>query len=130
MQLKKNQVNNNIALTLTEKTTISNPVYLFGFEAQQRKVKYYCICQDVAPTSQKDRVNLFNITEGINDPLNSSLILGLQGRYNYFIYEQVSTTNLDPTGLTIIERGLMTLKGTQASNYKSYEFDVEYKVYE
>ena len=130
MQLKKNQVNNNIALTLTEKTTISDPVYLFGFESQQSKVKYYCICQDLAPATQKGRVNLFNITEGIDDPLNSSLILGLQGRYNYFIYEQVSTTNLDPTGLNIIERGLMTLKGTQASNYKSYEFDVEYKVYE
>ena len=130
MQLKKNQVNSNITLTLTEKTTISNPVYLFGFESDQTKVSYYCICQDLATTAQQERYNLFDITEGIDDPLNSSLILGLQGRYHYFIYEQASTTNLDPTGLTIVERGIMTLKGDQISNYKSYETDVTYKVYE
>lgn len=130
MQLKKNQVNNNIALTLKEKTTIDNPVYLFRFESDQTKVSYYCICQDLATTAQKDRYNLFDITEGINDPLNSKLILGLQGRYHYYIYEQVSTTNLDPTGLDIVERGIMTLKGDQVSPYRSYEIEVQYKVYE
>ena len=39
MQLKKNQVNNNITLTLKEKTTIDDPVYLFRFESDQTKVK-------------------------------------------------------------------------------------------
>ena len=130
MQLKKNQVNSDIVLTLTEKTTIDNPTYLFGFESDQTKESYYCICQDLATTEQKVRYNLFDITEGVNDPLNSSLVLGLQGRYHYFIYEQASTTNLDPTGLTIVERGIMTLKGDQISPYRSYESDVKYKVYE
>jgi hypothetical protein len=131
MQLKKNQVNSDIVLTLKEKTTITDPVYLFGFESDQTKVSYYCICQDLATTAQKKRYNLFDITEGINDPLNSKLILGLQGRYHFYIYEQATgSTNLDPTGLTIVERGIMTLKGDQVSNYKSYETDVTYKVYE
>ena len=130
MQLKKNQVNSNITLTLAEKTTIVNPVYLFRFESDQTKVSYYCICQDLATTSQKVRYNLFDITEGVDDPLNSSLILGLSGRYHLYIYEQSSTTNLDPTGLDIVERGIMTLKGGQASPYQSYESDVTYKVYE
>lgn len=130
MQLKKNQVNNNISLTLKEKTTISNPVYLFRFQSDQTKEDYFCICQDVAPLSQQNRVNIFNITEGISDQLNSKLILGLQGRYHYFIYEQSSTTNLNPIGLDIVQRGIMVLKGTQASKYVSYETDVKYKVYE
>ena len=81
MQLKKNQVNNNISLTLKEKTTISNPVYLFRFQSDQTKDDYFCICQDVAPLSQQNRVNIFNITEGISDQLSSKLILGLEGRY-------------------------------------------------
>ena len=36
MQLKKNQTNSDIVLTLTEKTTIDNPTYLFGFSFQYR----------------------------------------------------------------------------------------------
>lgn len=130
MQLKKNQLNSNVTLTLKEKTTITNPVYLFEFNSDQSKESYFCICQDLATATQQERYNLFDITEGVSNPLNSSLILGLQGRYHYFIYEQSSTTNLDPTGLTIVERGIMTLKGDQLSNYVSYETDVTYKVYE
>ena len=130
MQLKKNQVNSNITLTLTEKTTITDANYLFQFTSDQTKEDYFLICQDLATTEQKKRFNLFDITEGVDDPLNSKIILGLTGRYHYYIYEQVSDTNLDPTGLTIVERGIMTLKGTQDSNYISYEFDVKYKVYE
>jgi hypothetical protein len=130
MQLKKNQVNSNITLTLTEKTTIVDANYLFQFTSDQTKEDYFLICQDLATTEQKKRFNLFDITEGVDDPLNSGIILGLTGRYHYYIYEQVSDTNLDPTGLTIVERGIMTLKGTQDSNYISYEFDVKYKVYE
>ena len=131
MQLKKNQTNSNVTLTLSEKTTITNPVYLFRFESDQTKVSYYCICQDLATTAQKQRFNLFDIIEGVSDPLNSSLILGLQGRYHFYIYEQATgSTNLDPSGLNIVERGQMTLKGDQLSNYKSYETTVEYKVYE
>ena len=130
MQLKKNQTNSNITLTLTEKTTITDANYLFQFTSDQTKEDYFLICQDLATTSQKARFNLFDITEGIDDPLNSSIILGLEGRYHYYIYEQVSATNLDPAGLTIVERGIMTLKGAQDSNYISYEFDVKYTVYE
>ena len=131
MQLKRNQINSNITLTLKEKTTITDPVYLFRFESDQSKVSYYCICQDLATTAQKVRANRFNITEGTNDPLNSKVILGLSGRYHYFIYEQATgSINLDPTGLTIVERGIMTLKGDQVSNYRSYENEVTYKVYE
>ena len=130
MQLKKNQTNSNITLTLTEKTTITDANYLFQFTSDQTKEDYFLICQDLATTEQKKRFNLFDITEGVDDPLNSKVILGLSGRYHYYIYEQASDTNLDPTGLTIVERGIMTLKGTQDSNYISYEFDVKYTVYE
>ena len=130
MQLKKNQVNSNITLTLTEKTTITGANYLFQFTSDQTKEDYFLICQDLATTEQKKRFNLFDITEGVDDPLNSKIVLGLSGMYHYYIYEQASDTNLDPTGLTIVERGIMTLKGTQDSNYISYEFDVKYTVYE
>jgi hypothetical protein len=45
----------------------------------------------------KDRYNEFVFTEGTNLPLVGELILGAGGQYEYFVYEQTSSTNLDPT---------------------------------
>mgnify|MGYP006410520299 CR=1 FL=1 len=45
-----------------------------------------------------------------NDTLNGSLILGKSGYYEYYIYEQTSATNLDPTLSTgLVEQGKMRL---------------------
>ena len=56
------------------------------------------------------RYNTFTFTEGANDAVNGSLLLGAGGQYEYFVYEQVTgSVNLDPTGLTLVESGLMEL---------------------
>lgn len=99
---------NIVALTLTEKTTITNAVYLFEFENNQTHVKYYCIAADTSLF--KDRYNLFTITvqNTTPDPLLGQIKIPLGDEYNYKVYEQVSATNLNPTGLTEVERGYMT----------------------
>ena len=61
MLLKKSTTNSDIALTLTEKSTLSEPIYLFEFINGLQKVSYTCICADSATATQKARVNLFNI---------------------------------------------------------------------
>ena len=111
IKLEKNTTNTNIALTLTEKVTISNPYFLFEFTKDMTDVSYYVICADTSTETQ--RYNLFSLTEGGADPTNGNVTLGLEGFYKYNIYEQASSTNLDPSGLTIVESGKMRLGGTE-----------------
>ena len=111
IKLEKNTTNTNIALTLTEKVTISNPYFLFEFTKDMTDASYYVICADTSTETQ--RYNLFSLTEGGADPTNGNVTLGLEGFYKYKIYEQASSTNLDPSGLTLVENGKMRLGGTE-----------------
>ena len=98
----------NFVNTLYELSQLTDPNYLFEFESDQTKVKYYTIITDVS--TNKPRYNEFNFQEGlINDPTNGNLILGSAGFYNYKVYEQSSSSNLDPTGLNEVEQGKMKL---------------------
>ena len=132
IKLKKGEETENVALTLTEKTTISSPSYLFEFTSDSTKQANTCICADLSiEGAQRDRANLFNITEGVDDRLNSSLILFNAGRYHYTIREQESTTNLDPDlSGDIIERGIMLLADFETSQYLQHEINVIYTVHE
>lgn len=103
-----NSTSTTFAVTLQEKTTLTNPVYLFHFKNDTSNSNYYVIISDTS--TQKQRFNLFTFTEGVNDALNGSLILGKSGYYDYFIYEQSSSTNLDPNNSTgLVEQGKMRL---------------------
>ena len=130
MNLQKATTNENVGLTLAEDTTIANPVYLFEWQNDQTKVKYYAICQDVSIAGPaRERSNLFDITLGVDDPLNSSLILGNVGRYHYFIYEQTSTTNLDPAlsdNTTPISRGTCNVFDDEVSQYNAHQITITY----
>jgi len=130
VNLQKATTNDNVGLTLAEDTTITNPVYLFEWQNDQTKVKYYAICQDVSIAGPaRDRSNLFDITLGVDDPLNSSLILGNVGRYHYFIYEQTSTTNLDPAlsdNTTPISRGTCNVFDDEVSQYNAHQITITY----
>ena len=63
MQLRKSTVNTNVPLTLEEKTTLTGTVYyLFEFENDTTKVKYYQIFTDVSVAGvARQNSNLFNI---------------------------------------------------------------------
>lgn len=132
MLLKKLSTNSDIALTLTEKSTLSEPIYLFEFINKATKVSYTCICTDLATETQKVRVNLFEIIEGVDDRLNGSLILGYSGQYEYIIYEQESTINLDTSlAVGIVERGEMRLiKDIESNSFVEYDFEINYIEYE
>ena len=104
MQLQKDS-SNTVYLTLTEKTTIDSPTYLFILNSDNQNVDYAFIATDTATDAQKARYNKFTITEGVDDPLNGSIDLGPTGTYHLTVYEQASTTNLDKTlAGNIVER--------------------------
>ncbi len=131
MILQKSTNNTNIALTLYEKTTLSPVYYLFEFQNDQTKVKYYQVFTDVSVAgSARERSNLFNI-EVINSGSGANkIILGNTGLYHYTIYEQSSSSNLDPTGLTIVERGQMRLVDGETSQYVAHEIEITYVAHE
>jgi hypothetical protein len=90
--LKNND--NAITVTLTEKSTLPNPIYLFKFTNQTSNVAYWFISED---TSQfKERYNKFVLIEGDYftplDSLEGKIEIGLQGLYDYEVYQ---TTLLD-----------------------------------
>lgn len=119
---------NSLTFTLKEKTTLSAPIYLFQFRNVTEKVSYYCIMADTS--LYKDRYNEFLFTEGTDLPLVGELILGAGGQYEYFVYEQLSTTNLDPTLATgLVESGLMDLERT-GTTYAEHTIDQTYKTHQ
>ena len=120
---------NTVAVTLYEKTTIDPDLvyYLFQFTNAQTNVSVYCIPTD---TSQFiNRYNLFSITEtGSPDPLAGEVTLD-KGEQHYFVYEQLSSTNLDPSGLTLVESGIVRVYEAPASDDIYQNTSPLYEVY-
>lgn len=128
IQLQKS-ASNVIARPLQGEVSLSNPYFLFVFTSESTGVSYAVILTDEStPGAQQDRSNLFTLIEGTTDPTNGEIILGNAGQYNYIIYEQNSSTNLDPTlSGSILERGNMRLIGvTEASDFLEHEIVVTY----
>jgi hypothetical protein len=105
----------NIILTLTEKQLLTSPNYLFIFENRSTNtdIKFVKL-NNTDISAYKERYNEFTIV--VNTYFNTAL----NGQYTYTIYEQTSTTNTDPTGLNLLETGIMELEGTTIS-FTEYE---------
>lgn len=104
---------------------MSSPVYLFVFSKGGND--YPVISTDLATDSAKARYNKFTIIEGASDPTNGSFILGTTGVYDLNVYEQSSTTNLDPDNATgLVETTLARVIDTETSNYIEHTVTVSY----
>ena len=100
---------NQIALTLTEKGTAA--YYLFKFQSDNTEAVEYCIATD--SSLYPERFNKFTITEQTSpDNLNAEVELPTEGQWRYFVYANSSSSNLDPTGLTELESGIVKVTGT------------------
>ena len=100
---------NEIALTLTEKGTAA--YYLFKFQSDNTEAVEYCVATD--SSSYPERFNKFTITEtSTPDNLNAEVELPTEGQWRYFVYANSSSSNLDPTGLTELESGIVKVTGT------------------
>jgi hypothetical protein len=109
-------------LTLSEKTTIANPTYLFSLTHRLTNNAYNFILSDTS--SYPTRYNEFELTEGTTVTLDA-------GEYLYQIYAQTSPSNLDPTlANELVEEGIVKVDfdvtRTQYSvtlNEKIYEIE-------
>ena len=105
---------NTVILTLSEKTTIEDAVYLFEFiNDQSGKTKYF-IAQDIS--TNKIRFNQFVIEENNTESLLIGVVkLDQLDYWKYTIREQESTTNLDPDlSGGIVEIGKVLVLETQS----------------
>jgi hypothetical protein len=112
----------NIILTLTEKQLLTNPNYLFVFTNRSANTEVKFVRLNNTDISQyKERYNEFSIVT------NTNFSTALNGQYNYDIYEQTSTSNLNPAGLNLLESGIMELVGTPF-NFTEYTTTDTYKI--
>jgi hypothetical protein len=122
---------NIVALTLSEKVTISNPTFLFEFINNQGQIKSYFIAAD--SSGYPDRFNLFAITlvAATPDQLLGEVVLNIGDEYTYNVYQQESTTNLDPalSGI-VVESGLMTYDKVLADRIEYTPATETRKIYE
>lgn len=122
---------NKVALSLTEKCTLSSPVFLFVFMCDITRVKKIFIASDIS--SYTDRYNLFNIIEqsSSEDLYNGTITLTTSGYYSYKIYEQTSSTNLTESLATnLVESGKVLVNGTTTSRAVHDNNPKQYKVHE
>jgi hypothetical protein len=105
----------NIILTLTEKQLLTSPNYLFIFENRSTNtdIKFVRL-NNTDISAYKERYNEFTIV------VNSFFNTALNGQYTYSVYEQASPSNTNPTGLNLLETGIMELEGTTIS-FTEYE---------
>ena len=103
---------NIVDLTLSEKTTITQPVYLFEFVNQITLKKTSFISADIS--AYPSRYNRFEIVNkiGPNNPLIGEADLTNEGYYFYSVFEQNSTSNLSGVGLNKVESGIAKVERT------------------
>jgi len=110
---------NTVILTLSEKTTLTNAVYLFEVINDMSNAVKCFIAEDIS--ENKLRYNEFEFIENTTeDLLNGTFSLELSGFYKYNVYEQASTTNLNPLlALNLIDKGKLNV-ASQLSEYPVY----------
>jgi len=105
-----------VVVTLKEKQTLSAPNYLFYFTSRATdNIKAFVILNNADLSSYKDRFNAFNIVT------NSYFANYDSGEYTYAIYEQTSSSNLNPALATnLLEVGQMSLKNATEFEFTTY----------
>jgi hypothetical protein len=107
-------------LTLSEKTTIANPIYLFSLTHRLTNTAYNFILTDTS--AYVERYNEFAITEGTTVTLDA-------GEYQYKIYAQTSSVNVDPAlSNELVEEGIVKVDFEVLRN--EYTVTLNEKIYE
>lgn len=118
INLIKGEVNEMI-LTLTEKVTVTSPVFLFHFKHQTLVSENAFILAD--NSQYTERYNLFSFTEGSNTAKTFQ-----EGIYYYTIYAQADVDNLDPDlADEEVERGICRVT-TSRTSFTQYNPNTTY----
>ena len=102
--INKDEIN-NIVLTLSEVSTLSNPYYLFVFQNEMNPESDPILFTTPDVSTYPERFNQFLLDE----PVDVELV---KGQYTYSVYESLvlPVTIEDTTGI-VIEEGRMVVSG-------------------
>ena len=116
---------NSVPVTLTEKTTLASPYFLVVFNNLATNELVYAICPDTS--TQTTRYNLLTIIESNTSiPLSGQVKL-VEGTYQYKIYEQTSSSNLNPSlSTSLVETGLLKSTTTATSSFIDNTYTEEF----
>ena len=124
LQLKRGATN-DIYLNLADvRTNSTGYYYLFALTNEMTQATTHVIAVKV---STNDRYDKLRITESNSeDKPNGTVKLFPEGFFNYIVYEQTSSTNLDPTNVAVVgelDRGVAFVSAStfmQESTYTEY----------
>ena len=107
---------NPIVLTLSEKCTLTSPHYLFVCTSRNTNEKIsFVILNSADISTAKSRYNKFNLVT------STYFASSTNGEWSYIVYEQASSTNLNPSLATgIIEKGQFTLNDSAQFSFNTY----------
>jgi len=115
--LRINEREDNVCLTLKEKSTLENPVYLFEFWSTQNKdTKRYFNATDTSdyPDSY-NRFSMKPISTGSPDTSNGEFLALQTDLWNYKVYE-MEALGLDPAdAIGVVETGIMRVDADRPS---------------
>ena len=106
----------DVYLTLTEKQTLAAPNYLFYFKHRTtNEVVAFVRLNALNISPHKDRYDQFQLT------INTHFANSTPGEWEYFIYQQTSTTNTSPASTQgLLESGIMDLNKSTTFAYDKY----------
>jgi len=120
MQIIRKGQANTLVFTLTENVTLTTPYFLFEITHQVDKTPIYFIATDTS--SYTSWYNKFSVTEGTNNPANGQIVCTNAGQYNYRIWEQSSSSNLDPANAsTLLETGIIRVDSATSNTVTTYQ---------
>lgn len=94
----------NVIVSLQEMETLVDPNYLWYFKHRGLNTVVAFVLLNAADTSlYKERYSQFSIN------VNTYFANEYSGEWEYYIYEQASTTNTNPANANLLETGLMKL---------------------
>ena len=105
-----------VILTLKEKQTLTGANFLFYFTSRVTDLSVaFVVLGSSDLSAYKDRFNAFNIV------VNNHFANVTSGEFNYSIYQQASTSNLNPALASgLVESGQMSLKNSTEFEFTTY----------
>ena len=109
-------------VTVTELTTVSPVHYLFEFEHEQSFEKRYCILANISTNTE--RYDEFTLIDGV------SLTFPYDGYYIYRVYQQTSSSNLNPALANgVVEEGRAHVYVNDSPS-NEYNEQITFNIYE
>jgi hypothetical protein len=109
----------SVYLTLKEKQTLASPNYLFVFtQRTTNDVIAFVKLNNTDISAHKERYNEFSLVTNTH--------FTLEGEYHYAIYEQTSTSNVNPSlAATLLETGIARVIPASANEFEYLGFESE-----